>query len=51
MGMTALQSAIRMLPCMIAGTIAAVCLSRLARRELMCREVSCGSDLGLKLLF
>jgi len=26
MGMTALQSAIRMLPCMIAGTIAAVCL-------------------------
>ena len=30
MGMTALQSAIRMLPCMIAGTIAAVCLSRSA---------------------
>lgn len=25
MGLTALQSAIRMLPCMIAGTIAAVC--------------------------
>jgi hypothetical protein len=40
MGMTALQSAIRMLPCMIAGTIAAVRLTLTnSRGILMIREV------------